>query len=242
MTKGLVYYTNNSPEEKLFKTCQRQLNRCMEEWHFPIYAISQKPIDFGINIVMDLESSVLSLFTQILKGVQECKTDVILLIEHDLFYHPSHFDFTPALDDHFYFNQNFWNVSSVDGKAVYYIHNDVSMVCAKRELMLKHYTKVVDFITKNGFKHSLGYSPPKALPREERVGHYTTYRSAVPDVNIRHPNAFTRQRMTKDQFRAESSCRDWTESDGVPGWGKTLGRFDEFMNDVYEKGHNLLHE
>ncbi len=232
MTKGLVYYTDNMPEEKIFLTCQKQLNRCMKQWGYPIYSISQKPIDFGINTVMDLERSVLSMFKQILRGLEECKTDVVFLIEHDLLYHPSHFDFTPEKNDHFYFNLNFWNVSSVDGKAVYYIHHDVSMMCAYRSLLLRHYRKVVEWVEKVGFKHEWGFSPPKGLPKKERYGHYAYYRSAVPDVNIRHPNAFTRQRMTKDQFRSERSCREWTESDGVPGWGKTLGRFDEFLAEL----------
>ncbi|MBI2049660.1 hypothetical protein HYT32_02020 [Candidatus Roizmanbacteria bacterium] len=217
------------PEEKIFTACQRQLNRCMEKWGYPIYSISQKPIDFGINTVMDLERSVLSMFKQILKGLEECKTDIVFLIEHDLLYHPSHFDFTPQKDDHFYFNQNFWNVSSVDGKAVYYIHNDVSMVCAYRSLLLRHYRKVVEWVEKMGHKRSWGFSPPKGLPKEERYGHYTNYRSVVPDINIRHPNAFTPQRMDKSEFRSERSRRGWTESDGVPGWGKTKGRFDEFL-------------
>ena len=232
MTKGLVYYTDNTPEEKIFLACQKQLNRCMEKWGYPIYSISQKPVDFGINTVMDLERSAISMFRQILKGLEECKTDVVFLIEHDLLYHPSHFDFTPEKDDHFYFNQNLWNVSSIDGKAVYYIHNDVSMVCAYRSLLLKHYRKVVERVEKMGYSRSWGFSPPKGLPKEDRYGHYSYYRSAVPDVNIRHPNAFTRQRMNKSQFRSERSRRGWTESDGVPGWGKTLGRFDEFLAEL----------
>lgn len=232
LTKGLVYYTNNVPEEKLFLACQAQLNKCMEIWKFPIISVSQKPINFGQNFVMDLESSVLSIFKQILKGLEECKTDIIFLIEHDLLYHPSHFDFTPEKPDHFYFNLNFWNVSSVDGRAVKYVHNDVSMVCAYRSLLLRHYRKVVQRVEKMGYRHSWGFSPPKGLPKEDRYGHYTYYRSAVPDVNIRHPNAFTRQRMDKSQFRSERSCREWTESDGVPGWGKTLGRFDEFLDEL----------
>lgn len=232
MTKGCVYYTNNVPEEKIFLTCQKQLNRCMEIHHFPIYSISQKPIDFGINTVMELESSILSMYKQILRGIEECKTDIIFLLEHDVLYHPSHFDFTPERDDHFYYNRNEWRVSSVDGKAVYYEHNDVSQLCAFRDLLLDHYTKVVENVEKEGFKHSYGFSPPKGLPPEEqkkRRKHYGCYRSQVPNVDIRHPNATTRQRMDKSQFRSEASCRGWTEADGILGWGKTKNRFYKFL-------------
>ena len=231
MTKGLVYYTNNVPEEKIFLACQAQLNKCMEIWKFPIISVSQKPIKFGQNFVMDLKSSVSSLFKQILKGLQECKTDIIFLTEHDVLYHPSHFDFTPIKEDHFYYNRNEWRVSSVTGKAVFYEHNDVSQLCAPRDLLLDHYTKVVALVEKEGFRHKYGFSPPKGLPREKQTKHYSCYKSAVPNVDIRHPNAFTRQRMDKSEFRSERSRRGWTESDGVPGWGKTLGRFDEFITE-----------
>jgi len=233
MTKGCIYYTNNTPEEKLFLTCQRQLNKCMEIHKFPIYAISQKPIDFGINIVMNLESSVLSLVKQVVRGLEECKTDIIFFLEHDVIFHPSHFDFTPERDDHFYYNRNFWNVSSIDGKAVYYLHNDLSQMSAKRDLFLRHFYKVLENMEKYGFQREYGFSPPKMLPKDQRIGHYTTYMSKVPNVNIRHPQAFTRQRMNKSEFRSERSCREWTEADGVPGWGKTKDRFNEFLDDVW---------
>ena len=80
MTKGIVYYTNNVLDEKIFLACQAQLKRCMEIWKFPIISVSQKPINFGKNYVMDLQSSVRSMFIQILKGIKECKTDIIFLI------------------------------------------------------------------------------------------------------------------------------------------------------------------
>lgn len=230
MTKGLVYYTNNLPEEKIFLACQKQLIKCMEIHKFPIISVSQKPIAFGQNFVMNLTSSAPSIFKQILKGIQECKTDIIFLVEHDVLYHPTHFDFTPEKKDHFYYNRNEWRVSSATGKAVFYEHNDVSQLCARRDLLLEHYTQVVEFIEKDGFNHRNGFSPPKGLPREKQgKNHYATFRSKVPNFDIRHPNAFTRTRMNKSDFRSERSCRGWIESDGVPGWGKTLGRFDEFI-------------
>lgn len=231
LTKGLVYYTDNMPEERIFLACQKQLNRCMKQWGYPIFSISQKPVNFGINTVMDLGRSVLSMFKQILRGLEECKTDIIFLIEHDVLYHPSHFDFTPQKEDHFYYNRNEWRVSSITGKAVFYLHNDVSQLCARRDLLLEHYSGVVELAEKEGFKSSYGFSPPKGLPKELQTKHYGTYMSKVPNLDIRHPNAFTRQRMEKDEFRSEHSRRGWTESDGVPGWGETLGRFDEFLTE-----------
>lgn len=232
MTKGCIYYTNNKPVENIFLACQKQLNKCMDIWHYPLYSISQKPINFGINTVMNLESSLLSMYKQIYEGLEQCKTDVVFLLEHDLLYHPSHFDFTPEKKDHFYYNRNQWHVHSVDGKTVFYLHNDTSQLCAFRDLLMPHIKRAIEVNT-DRFHSSYGIAPPKGIPPEEQKGkHYSTYKSAVPNVDIRHPDALTRVRMSKDQFRNANGRREWTESDGIPGWGKTLGRFNEFLTEI----------
>ena len=232
---GLVYYTNNFPEEKIFLACQKQLNKCMEQWKFPIYSISKKPIDFGINTVVDFENSLLSMYKQIYIGLEQCQTDVIFLIEHDLLYHPSHFD-TAKLDylpDHFYYNRNQWHVQPETGKTVTYLHNDTSMMSSRRDLLMKHIKRAIE-VNEIGFHSSYGISPPKGIPPEEaRKNHYDTYMSETPVVDIRHSKTFTRVRMTKDQFRSENSRRGWTESDSIPNWpGKTLGRFYDWLGEV----------
>jgi hypothetical protein len=235
MTKGGVWYTNNKPDENIFFACQKQLEKCQELLNFPIYSISQKPIDFGINTVMELESSLLSMYKQIVEGVTQCQTDIVFLLEHDLLYHPSHFD-TSSIEyqpNYFYYNRNQWHVHSVTGKTVTYLHNDTSMLSALREPLLAHMKRAVE-VNETRFHSHYGISPPKGIPPEEQRGkHYATYMSAKPVVDIRHPNTLTRVRMTKDQFRNAAGCRGWTEGEGIPEWpGKTLGRFDEWLKEV----------
>jgi hypothetical protein len=89
-------------------------------------------------------------------------------------------------------------------------------------------------VEKNGWQSRYGFSPPRGLPEEMAEGRHAVYMSAEPNIDIRHGNAFTRQRMDKSQFRSERSCRQWTESDRVPYWGITKDRFDEFMKEVYD--------
>lgn len=230
-TKGLVYYTNNVLDEKIFLACQAQLKRCMEKWKFPIISVSQKPINFGQNFVMNkMEKSVLSMYKQILKGLEECKTDVVFFVEHDVLYHPTHFDFTPERADHFYYNRNEWHVSSITGKTVYYEHNNTTELSAFRETLIDHISRAIEVNT-DRFHASYGISPPKGIPRDEqKKKHYATYMSKVPNIDIRHGDTLSRPRMTKEEFRSETGRRGWTESDGIPGWGKTLGRFDEFIS------------
>lgn len=228
-TKGLVYYTDNNPAPNILTACQKQLIVCMGQWKYPIVSVSQKSIDFGTNFVMDIGRSLLSMYRQILRGVEECKTEIIFLVEHDLLYHPSHFDYTPARKDTFYYDRNRWNVD-MEGKAVFYHNNCPSRLVAHRELLLEYYTRVVDFVQSEGFKHNLGFSPPKGLPKEKRVGRYEAYMAKDPCIDIRHDRTFTRARMTKEEFRSERGRRGWTEADEVPGWGKTRGRMQELIS------------
>jgi Glycosyl transferase family 2 len=227
-TKGLVYYTDNNPEPDILIACQKQILKCMEEWKYPIFSVSQKPIDFGKNFVMDIGRSLLSMYRQILRGVTECQTDIIFLVEHDLLYHPSHFDYTPVREDTFYYDRNRWNVD-MEGKAVFYHNNCPSRLVAYRSLLIDYYKRVVDFVQSEGFKHNLGFSPPKGLPKELQVGRYEAYMAKEPCIDIRHERTFTRARMTKEEFRNERGRRGWTEADEVPGWGRTKGRMQEII-------------
>lgn len=235
LTKGIIYYTDNHPEPVILESCQRQIMNCMKHYNFPIYCISQKPTNFGNNIVMDLQRSLMSMYKQILRGIEECKTDIIFMLEHDVIYHPSHFNFTPPDPDRFYYDRSFWAVSTQDGKAVFY-HRDVpSMLCARRDLLLEHYSRRVKYVENNGHLAKLGFSPPKGLPKELRIGKSKSYMAEFPSIDIRHDRSLTRRRMNKDQFRSDRSCRGWTEADGVPGWGTTKLRFYDFLDEAVNK-------
>ena len=231
LTKGVIYYTDNNPKENIFLTCQKQIEKCMEIHKLPIVSVSQKPINFGRNIVMDLERSVLSMYKQILKGLEESETDIIFMLEHDLLYHPSHFDFTPKRKDTYYYDRSVWSVCADTGKAVFYHRNVPSLLCAYRDLLIEHYKTKVDYVEKNGYKSRYGFSPPKGLPKELRKGRYEVYFSKYPSIDIRHSKSLTRRRMDKSQFRSERSCRGWTEADEVYPWGKTKNRFDDFLQE-----------
>jgi hypothetical protein len=233
-SRGLVYYTDSSASERILLACRNSLSRCMAIHKFPIVAVSQVPINFGTNIVMpELFRSVLSLYKQVLRGLQECPSDIIFLIEHDLIYHPCHFEFIPPRKDRFYYNRNRWAVCADTGKAVFYQSNEVSLLCAYKELLIAHYTRAVEEVSKTGHQSAWGFSPPRGVPSELRVGRYDTWMSKIPIVDIRHSGAYTRRRMNKSEFRSERSCRDWQESDGVPWWGKTLGRFEEWLRETW---------
>ena len=98
---------------------------------------------FGDNIVLPLERGYLTMFKQILAGLEELKTDVVFLCEHDVLYHPSHFLFTPPKKDVYYYNTNVWKVRYDDGHALHYDCKQTSGLCAYRELLVQHYRERV---------------------------------------------------------------------------------------------------
>jgi len=230
---GLVYYTDNRCEERILRVCRQQIERCLNGKKYPIVSVSQFPIDFGHNIVMPLPRCVTSLYKQVLQGLEASDADYIYLIEHDLIYHPSHFEFVPPDKKTFWYNRNRWALCADTGKAVFYHTNVPSLMVASRKLLIKHYSRAAKMAEETGARTSkYGYSPPRGLPKDQRVGRYKTWLSAQPCIDIRHGNSFTRRRMDKSQFRSERSCRGWTEADEIPGWGKTKDRFDEFIMEL----------
>jgi hypothetical protein len=239
---GLVYYTDNHGDPDLLAVCRKQIKNCMAahdiaERH--LVSVSHEPMDFGRNIVVDFERAVLSIFKQILLGLEESTAETIFLLEHDLMYHPAHFDFSPPGDNGkvFWYDRNRWSVCDETGKAVFYHTNVPSMLCADRSLLMTHYSKCVEWVSREGWKSKYGYSPPKGLPKEMRQGRYKTYFAEGPSLDIRRRESWSRKRMDKSQFRSERSCRGWTEADEIPGWGTTRGRFDKFIREVADGVH-----
>jgi glycosyltransferase involved in cell wall biosynthesis len=230
LTKGIVYYTDNSCAERILYVVRNRLKVICKDWD--IVSVSQYPTDFGRNFVLPLERSVKSLYKQVVKGLQESKADIIFLCEHDVLYHPSHFKAVPPAEDVFYYDHNRWCLEEKNGKAVFYHSDCPSYMCAYRELLLEHYTKVLARIEKEGWTSKYGYSPPKGLPKAEYIGSVQTYMAEFPTIDVRHKNSFTSHKMKKEHFRSESSRKGWTEAWEIKGWGKTKDRFEDFLREA----------
>ena len=157
---GVLYYTDNKLDQEIMDKCQRQLKRCVGEHR--VVSVSLQPIDFGENIVLPLERSVLSMFKQILAGLKELKTDYVFMAEHDIVYSPSHFMFIPQSTDKYYYNTNVWKVRMSDGHGLHYDCQQVSGMCAYRELLIEEYNKRVDYVEANGYNRNYGYETRNA--------------------------------------------------------------------------------
>lgn len=149
-----------------------------------------------------------------------------------MLYARSHFDFVPERRDVYYYNDHVWKVDAVTGRALSYRCDQTSGLCAYRSLLLNHYRARVARVQAVGYQRSLGFEPgTHRPPRGIDDYDHQSWQSPVPNVDIRHAHNLTPSRWRKDQFRNQKYTAGWTESDDVPGWGRTLGRFDDFLRD-----------
>jgi hypothetical protein len=215
MDKGFLYYTDNSCQKRIMAAVCRQLNKCRNG--APLVSVSQSPMDFGANVVLPLQSSILSMFKQMLIGLILLDTKVVFCVEHDVLYHPSHFDFTPASDHIFYFNKNVWSVNSDTGEALHYDGmKKTSCLVANRDLLIEHYTQKIRTVEKDGWSNRIGFEPGK------KRGNFEYFESASPNIDIKHGKNLTRWRNKLSQYRCRARIKDsWILTDRVPHWGKT---------------------
>ena len=233
LTKGIVYYTDNQCQERIATTVRKKILSATNG--YAVTSVSQYPIDFGNNIVLPIERSVLSMFKQMLAGIEATETDIIFFCEHDVLYNKSHFEFTPKRDDTYYYNDNVWALDAKSGQALHYAGmKQVSGLCAHRTLLLDHYKRRVEHVEKHGFKLRLGYEPGKKKKHGGLDDYkYEYFTSEKPIIDIKHPNTITPGRFKLDQYRCRNRIKDsWVLSDEIPLWGKTKGRFDDFLRGV----------
>lgn len=239
--KGVVYYTDNRPDEKLLHICRKQITKGIKEKH--IVSVSLKPIEFGRNIHLDLKRSILTMFKQILAGAEaSTNADIIFFAEHDVLYHPSHFNFVPLEKDVFYYNTNNWKVDFETGQALFYYAKHTSGLCAYRDLIVEHYRKRVAMVEAHrdeliangkevkwdGYEWGMGFEPGT----KEHDGYKSdAWMSKYPNIDIRHQHNLSVTRWNQDEFRKKKYCQGWTMADEVPGWGRTIGRFKEFLRE-----------
>lgn len=233
MTKGAIWYSDCLPDSKILDASRLSVERS----GLPIVAVTLKPIDWPAAraIVLDKNRGILTMFEQILAGLEALTTDVAFLTEHDVLYAPDHFQFTPSRDDCFYYNAHIYKVDAVTGKALHYRCNQTSGLCASRALLLEHYTKRVRRVEAEGYSSTNGFEPGTRKIRHGGFDDhdFESWMSAVPNVDIRHGVNLTRSRWTKAEFRNQKYTEGWTEASAIPGWpGVTVGRFDDWLREA----------
>lgn len=230
-TAGIVYYTDNRLEPTIEKAAQQQLEKSADG--LPIVSVSLKPLTFGRNLVHDGERGYLSMFKQILIGLEALDTDDAFLCEHDVLYSPQHFWFRSPSQDTYYYDLSVWKVDVETGRAVTYETKQTSGLCADRKLLIEHYRKRIARVEAEGFSRRMGFEPG-SHNRPERVDDIpsATWRSTTPNLDLRHGTNLTPSRWTPEQFRSRKNCQGWHEDTAVPYWGPTAGRMAALLEGL----------
>lgn len=251
MSKQIIFYTDNTLNEEIASKVRINLKKIGHQMGIPIVCVSLKKMDFGDKNIYfpNLERGILTLFRQQLAGVESSTADILFFCEHDVLYHPSHFDFIPPTDDAYYYNTNVWKVRLKDGHGLYTNNcQQTSGLCGYRPLLLEHYRKRIVIIEQrrqeilalgqpiknDGYSKYMGYEPGRqSKPRGVDSHPAKAWQSEFPNVDIRHDSNFTRTKWKREDYHDHHYTEGWTEQDNIPGWGhlqhfwKRVGRMED---------------
>jgi hypothetical protein len=208
---GILYYSSNELDETPLNDWCRSTIQCSG---LPITSSTQLPINLGNNVLYGsgkrIGRSHTILYKQILKGLKAAKEDYLFFCEHDVLYHPSHFDFLPPRDDTFYYDGNVVKYRLSDRKVVTYDCKWLSMLCASRELLIDHYEKRLEMI--DAGKKAYGYEPGAGQSRAIDDAKSDKWYSEGISIDVRHGGNWTGvQRMDTSEFRNKKTCQDFRE-------------------------------
>lgn len=212
MTKGCIYYTDNRPKPFILEKCREEI---LKGWHGKLVSVSLQPIDFGENIVLkDRERGLATMIEQILTGLQALDTDIVFFLEHDVLYHPSHFDFWPVREEIYYYNSNNWRWGIKEDFAITYDRLvSLSQLCCYRKTALNHYRERFKLIKDNGWDkdasreplwgRKLGYEPGTKPRRKGGFSdeEFDTWKSPLPNIDIRHRHTFSPPKYRLEDFK-----------------------------------------
>ncbi len=232
LTKGIIYYSDSQLPDNIAVPVRNQLAKISQEKHIPIVSATLKKLDFGDKSIRfpSLKRGYPAMFKQIMAALEHSTSDIIFFCEHDVLYHPSHFDFTPEDRNTFYYNQNVWYLRLSDGEALHYDVNQLSGLCGYREELLTHFTERYEKVLAEGFSRKMGFEPMT----HKRIAWKHMYKadswkSERPNIDIRHDGNLTSTRWYKSQFRNQKLLKNWKKNKlKIYGWGRTYDLLQKF--------------
>lgn len=227
MTKGIIYYTDNQLKEPIFSLVQYHISLSK----LPITSASLQSIQFGKNFVLDLKPGYITMIRQIIKALEESSAEIVFFCEHDVLYPLSHFDFTPAKADIFYYNDHVWRWRYPDDYLICYDRLiSLSGLCVNRKFALSHYQKrlqkILELQLEAEGRHEpmwarkWGYEP--GTKKIKRGGFsdddFETWTSKEPLIDIRHGKTFSSTKVTLDSFHHQPDNWRQVTLDKIPFW------------------------
>ena len=217
--KGIIFYTDNQLRIKIAHRVQKQLEMISKEKGLPIVSSSLKKMGFGDKNIHfpSLKRGYFAMFKQILGALENSDAEIVFLCEHDVLYHPSHFDFTPPKKNIYYYNHNWWRLRVSDGFSVHWNANQVSGLCAYRSFLLDFYRKRVAEVEKNGYSNKMGFEPGG-----RNTDMTQAWKSEFPNIDIKHGHNLSKDKWSLKDFRDKSTSKGFATTTQIPGWGKTI--------------------
>lgn len=211
-TKGILFFTDNELPMKYARPVRKRIQDIAREKDMELVSSSRKPMDIGKNVVTREPRGYLTMFKQILKGLETMESDIVYFAEHDVLYPPEHFDFTPTNKNQFYYDHNWYKVRS-DGLAVHWDASQVSGMCCYRELAIEWYRKRIETFNQNDFDRK--FEPPGDDTEE-------TWKASVPHIDIRHERNLTYNKWHLGHFRKKETAVNFesTTINNIPGWDR----------------------
>ena len=219
--KSLIHLADGSVKDDIDRLCRSTLIR--ESKDIPIVYIVQPP---------EMKRCWLSLYKQLLKGLETATTDYVGICEQDVLYSSEHLEWIPPTDDAFYYNVNTWfyqysskNHPECDGMYSFWANRlALSQLVCNRELLKKSVTDRLNFLNNDvALEGEFGALVHKLKKRAEDGSSaylkamdkyideqppYKTFKTKIPNVDIRHESNFTgARRGNKRRFE-------------IPYWGK----------------------
>jgi hypothetical protein len=217
VTKGILYFTDNELPLKIARPVQQIIRDIAAQKNMPLVSSTRKPMaNMGTNVVTDEPRGYLCMFKQILKGLQTLDTDVVFMAEHDVLYPTEHFNFTPIDPNTFYYDVNWWKVRD-DGFAVSWEADQVSGLCAYRDILIQYYQWRIDTFDKENFDRKFEpFSGEKSAQ----------WKASVPHIDIRHKKNLTYNKWGLHHFRNKDTAVNFREStiDNIEGWDNNVLR------------------
>jgi len=226
---GIIYYTDFHCDPLIMEKCLEQLKKSFDG---EIISVSLKrPLDLGKNIVLNEARSYPTMALQILTALGASTAKYVFFCEHDVLYHPSHFDFMPERDDIYYYNVNNWRWGFGNKTAITYDElTSLSSLCCNRQIAINHYKYRLKLIERHGFDkirsreprfaRVFGYEPGTKRRRNGGVTNeeHIKRRSEFPNVDIRHGLTFSKPKITLDSFKRKPTTWREITIDKIPGW------------------------
>lgn len=103
----VVYLTANKLEDFFAENVREQLLKSIGS--YPLISVSKKPINFGLNVVVNTPISHYNIYRDALTGIMEAKTKYIAIAEDDTLYVPEHFNKRPSPQT-FAYNTACWSI------------------------------------------------------------------------------------------------------------------------------------